>query len=298
GRERWWRAGFLWGLALCLKPQGMLLAPLWLAALLAVRPRRKVLGALAIACVVVLLGALPFWLSSGNAWFDRTVTANLLDQFPAKTLSAFNVWYLDLLLRGSNDPTDPLLGFSCDAWGRGAFAVAIAIGYSLLLGRWKPRGERWVLLTGWVLLAAVMVLTRVHERYVVLCLPFLVCAAISVRPMRWGVCVVVLAATAQLTAYNWKTLSAMTTEKDIRERYDRMVQAMPAARRPELAPREAHLARYYDGRVVDLPKEWGLVALFLVGAASSMLGMTRSPPESALNAGKDVLGSKALFGDQ
>ena len=64
--------------------------------------------------------------------------------------------------------------------------------------------QRVVLLTGLWLLAVVMLPTRVHERYLLLCIPFLVLLATRIRWLIPGLVGLVIVVTAQVLVYHWQ----------------------------------------------------------------------------------------------
>ena len=216
-RRRWLTAGLLWGIALSLKPQAILLAPVWLFVGLSVLAvRRSVAGterakgelvrivaAVLVAVVVLNLAALPFWLTSGSAWFDQSYLRNLRDEQPYTTLKAFNIWYLDLLRTYDADATRPLAGLAKDTWGKVLTFAGLVLSAVIA---WRQRGStarRILLFTGLWLLAVVMFPTRVHERYIVMCLPFLIVAAAAWRALWPGVVALIVVGCFQLTVYQW-----------------------------------------------------------------------------------------------
>jgi hypothetical protein len=284
-RRRWLLAGLLWGTALGLKTQGILLAPVWVFAGLLVwrggfqrrggRELARVVGGVFVALVWLNVCALPFWLSSGSAWFQNSVVRNLRDESPRTTLKAFNIWYVDLLLSENPSTQQTWLGIEKDTWGKGlAVAGLLAAGFLSWRGRRHPEFAL-LLFAGLWLLLVVMLPTRVHERYLLLCLPFLVCLA-CLRPGFWvGVVPLLLVATFQVTVYQWMGLGAgMWPEylEGAREFYAKARAETPPELQYKLPTWEEarRLAEqeYRRLRAPDRLREWLLAVAALLGAGA------------------------------
>ncbi len=265
--ERWRRAGVLLGVAIGFKTQGIMLLAAWLPALALAPSRRRVMQGLALAGLLLAAAAFPFWWHARWEWFHQSFTANLRQHLPFKTLYAFNLWYLDLLVTGRRESTDLLLGLTRDAWGLVLSGAGTLAGYWLLWRRWRNEPWRWTLLLGWVLLVAVTFAARIHERYVVLCLPFVIIAAFRVRRLWIGVAGLVLAATFQLTVYNWGTILAFHTIDDVSAARETIKRMTPPEQWIEIPPLESLVRDYQIGRAKDLPREWMLVVLSLLSTA-------------------------------
>ncbi len=207
-RQRWMTAGILWGAALALKTQGILLAPLWLLAFILEPRRTRVVAGGGVAAFVLLAVALPFTLHSGLQWFIRGFWTNLTEFYQQTTLLAFNIWYADLLVCETNDATLTWLGVSKDTWGKVFLLVGLAVTTALLWSRRQRHPTLMIRFAAVLLLLAVMLPTRVHERYIVLPLPFLICVAAVCPRTWWGVAPLLLAATCQITAPDWLTMRA------------------------------------------------------------------------------------------
>ena len=216
-RRRWFVAGVLWGIGLSLKPQAILLAPVWLFIWLDILFTRsgddgekcskgelgRIVVAVLIAVAVLNLTALPFWLSSGSAWLEQSYLRNLGDEQPYTTLKAFNIWYLDLLRTYDADAATPIAGIAKDTWGK-ILAFAGLVMSAVIA--WRQRGStarRVLLFTGLWLLAVVMLPTRVHERYILMCLPFLIMLAAGLRRLWPGVVALIVIGCFQLTVFHW-----------------------------------------------------------------------------------------------
>jgi hypothetical protein len=271
-RGRWTLAGLLWGVALGVKPQGVLFVPVWgLALLLADRRRSVLLGALT-AVAVLNVAAAPFWFTSEANWFRESFMRNIVHDYTHTTLKAFNVWYIDLLRTEELSASASLLGLTKDAWGRLLTVVAMVVAFAIVRRRRHATPVALCLFSGLVLLVCVMLPTRVHERYVVLCLPFLICAACRNRRLWPGLVVLLVVASFQLTWYLWSTrLAGSASERQLRAYY-----SAEAARLKLPAPsRQRHIdqqtERELRNRAKDRPVEWALTIAALASFVSILL---------------------------
>lgn len=286
---RWMLAGLLFGLALSLKTQGVLLAPVWLAALIWSPQRFRIFLSATIAAAVLFVAAVPFTIADGFLWFRRAFLENVSTNFIQTTLKAFNVWYVDLLLCENDDASMKLLGLTKDLWGK-LLLTAGLLACAVLVHR-RYRGLAWRL-TDWAgvsLLLAVMLPTRVHERYIVMCLPFLIAIA-AVRPrVWWGLAPLLVAATFQITVYQWvgpHTAAGWWPEALQRglASYDEAYARTPPEYRGQLPLRDEvpgiEWENYLRQRAPLVPYEWALTVGSLLAAALT-LAMIFTGPRSA-----------------
>jgi hypothetical protein len=210
--------GVIYGLALMTKAQAILLAPVTLFVLLAHglaagRAANALRTALSMALATAMTAALiaaPFSLVSGMQgepwrWLDRSYVGPIVHAYPQTTMNAYNVWWLmGLMAEGADalDPTALVAGLSRDAWGRLALATAAALTV-LICWRWRPAAVAPCAFL--VLFAAFLLPTRVHERYLYYCIPFLVAAAIDVRAWRPALAVLLIIGTFEMTWFLWNS---------------------------------------------------------------------------------------------
>lgn len=283
---QWGWAGLLLGLAAGLKPQTLLLLPIWAMATVLSRQYARAVGGLAIAAGTVTLASLPFLFHSGFAWFRASYAENVGAYASQTTLNAFNIWYVDVLLTGSDDAARRWLGLTRNTWGLALLAVALAAGFLWFMCRWRGRARGLVLWSAFCLLACVMLPTQVHERYLLLSLPFFAAAAFA-WPRVWpGFVLLTIACTAQVTWPNWIVAEARdraALRSDLRKQYDEQFARLPAEERPNVIPFDEYEAdvfkRYLAGREQTIPIEWLFVLVALCGAALAARATVLAMPD-------------------
>ena len=275
---KWIAAGIYYAIAIGLKPQAAALIPVWGAALLMTRPFVKpvISGLVAVGATASL--AIPFFLHSGGAWWTQSYQANLFEHSRGNTtLMAFNVWYLDCLVTGSVDETREWLGVAKSTWGQAGLSVALFAGLAWTLQRFKSDRRGLIFYATLVMLAFVMVPTRVHERFIVLVLPFLMASAL-VRWRGWiGLWLIMIVATAQSSWPQWLGTSAVDWEpfeKEQRTEFEKL----PADKRP--ADFEIYIKPYREDYTQrnspKRPFEWIFAVLGVAGGILATIETVRS----------------------
>lgn len=308
-RRRWLAAGVLIGLAVQLKPQGLLMGPvaLFAAAMIATaaggRPRpgqfaRRIgLGA-AGALGLVLLAALPWMLADGWAWYRRSIAENFA-HFPYTTLKAFNVWYVEAMVldsqhvAGALDATRQVAGASKDDWGRLLVLTSMVILAGLCWWRGRRRPQLAVVAFAALWLWSTFIWpTRVHERYFVLAVPPVIVLAAALRRFWPAVLILAVVGVAEVTWNLWLPLGAGYSTWDPPERLhavrvsayrQQTAQLPPGSRPPPPAPSDslAMYWRHYDQRRAgERPWEVLFTALSLAGYACTCAALAARPLES------------------
>jgi len=299
-RRRWILAGVLWGAALSLKPQAVLAGPLWLfmwlQALFSSRRGRcgaagssdasRIVAGAVVGLVVLNLTAVPFYLSSGGAWFYQSYLRNLFEEAPHTTLRAFNLWYIDLMLTYDTDPSRTIAGITKDTWGK-LLLVGGLLGTGVMAWRAKvPSRHRVVVFAGLWFLATVMLPTRVHERYILLCLPFLVLLASGQPRWRLGVGGLIVVACFQMTVYHWLQLGTDTWSRKYKDETVQVYKKTLRETTPELhhhLPKDVEealalrLPHFIERQRKYRPYEWGLTVLALVSAGLTVWAGATAP---------------------
>ena len=293
--RRWLTAGVLWGVALGLKTQAILVVPVWAFALL-LRPQRLRIAAAALPAVgILLVAALPFIWHSGWKWFTQSYSGNLLEMYKYTTLKAFNVWYVDLLICDNLDAGALLLGLQKDTWGKLMFAAALVASGVLIFRRRRAHLAPLVIFAAALLLAAVMLPTRVHERYIILPLPFLVIAAMWRRRLWIALVPLIAAATVQMMALDWlgrtrgagswpDLLAGTRSQRlaDLTREYEQLRTVLSPEEFATLLPPEEQLERrcreaYRHHRADVVAGEWALTVAELLAAGTLFVLLLFSP---------------------
>ncbi len=235
-RGRWWRAGVVLGLAAVTKPQAVLFAPVLAYAVLGLRfapggtwrDSAKLLRTAGSALAAIAIVAAPFMLNDARApgnphgawrWVQRSYVETIGSPlYERTTLSAFNLWWVDLLAQGRPgaagweplwDPSATVAGLSKSAWGKVLLAAALLVAGGLCAWRWRWGRASWVAMAAVTMLAAFALPTRVHERYVYFCIPFLVAMG-ALRP--WWMApaaAMLIVGTFEMTSFRWAGLGAL-----------------------------------------------------------------------------------------
>ncbi len=230
-RRRMWWAGVLYGVALMTKPQAIIFVPVIAYVLVALRfgPggtwRRvaEVWKSLRALGLTVAANAGPFMATDARAannphgawrWLQRSYVETIgKPAYARTTLSAFNIWWFDLLSHevprnaaerdNAWSSQTPLGGLSKAAWGK--LLLALGVLAALVIGGWRGRWEpvSWVQVAFLITLAAFVLPTSVHERYVYYCIPLAIALACCQR--RWipPLLGLLLVGTGEMLSYRW-----------------------------------------------------------------------------------------------
>jgi len=222
-RGRFWMAGGIFGAALLIKAQALILLPtLGFACVVpALRagghPRDAWVAARAVATgalLVILSIGLPFSLAApaSTSWIERAYVQPVLEQYPYTTTKAFNLWWLEGaaferpgVLRDSHAR---VFGVTKDTIGRGLLALGVLLSMAAAARRFGADPAATVAVAFLVSLAAFVLPTRVKARYIYYCLPFLIAMALRFRPWRVALAGILIVATAELTWNLWYDVGA------------------------------------------------------------------------------------------
>ena len=222
---RWVAAGAVYGLALTTKPQAILFAPVVAFGLLALRYRRggswkqvaSALRGIPAAALVVAAVAAPFMAHDAQSgagawrWFQRSYLGTIgSEEYAYTTLNAFNLWWLDLVAQRPSDASwwrlldshaPSLIRLSKDAAGALLLVLAIGAGAVECARRLHWSDTACVKFAFVVLLSAFLLPTRVHERYVYYCIPFVTALAVDRRAWRWVLVAMSAVGTAEMLSH-------------------------------------------------------------------------------------------------
>lgn len=311
---RWLAAGVAVGVTFLAKPQGLLMPPIAAFAVLVAAPadvtsvvrRAAVLAAAAV--VTIAVGSAPWMLTDGLAWVQRCYQMSFLDLYPFTTLEAHNLWYLIGLLADRYPGQDVrasntiVAGLSYDTWGRLAIVTALLVVAALAWWRHRTRPALAIVLfaTFWMW-STFMWPTRVHERYLLYCVPFLIAAAAAMPRLRMAVVIVVAIAAMEHSWMIWRqgpslgTFDSRAAEPLHQERVEAYWRSHPmtmenAKAAPQLEEATAlAFERYQAARRSSLWIDWTLT-LLLLGTYAGALVVAFARPGDDEPAG-DVLAS-------
>lgn len=200
GRRVW--AGACFGAALMTKAQAILLLPVLAFVFLgltfvrggSLRQGLQLWKAALAGLVVAGAVAAPYALANRAhpeggwlRWYYRAYQGPIRQQYPYTTLKAFNLWWLDFM---GHKQEAAALDAAATVWpgvtkeraGQVLLGAAVVAGAVLCAWRWNWEHRSWVAYASVVLLAAFVWPTRVHDRYIYYCQPFLIAAAVVFRP--------------------------------------------------------------------------------------------------------------------
>src|SRR5262249_37074878 len=156
-------AGLLFGIAIMLKPQPLVFAPLLLVSLWRWAGPKQALRAALAASAFSLLACLPYLIppSFELGVYVQNISAHLRSQ-PYISSNAYNLWWLLGVQRQA--PEIPLLGpLSATLLGAGLVLVGLAL---TLTSVWRNNSQGHIFLSAGLLVTAFFVLTtQQHERY-------------------------------------------------------------------------------------------------------------------------------------
>lgn len=256
-RSRWLLAGLLWGVALSLKPQGLVFLPIWGYAIVVYRGHRThiALGPLVAAATLNAL-AIPFWIHSGSLWFHQSFVSPLSQISDATTVGRYNIWMLDALEGGAGDANAMMWGVSKRHVGQGLAALFIFGAFVVSFCKWRSRPMGICVATSCLMLALVNLLTGMHGRYLVLAVPFVICITIQFRGILWAVIPFLICGGLEISRDFWRdapsfeafamaqreqgdtTPLSNLTDADVQQRFEAAVEA----HRPLTYHREWYLA--------------------------------------------------------
>ncbi len=171
GRAEWAVVSYV--VAFMIKPQAISLAPLiGLVLLLRFPPRRWLLAAAAGLALAYVIAA-PF-LGLNAFWGLYRQLQKSVETYPYTSLFTYNLWALYGMWEDDRVPFR--LGLSVRSTGTLLYLVGIVCGVALLvrqLRRTRHDLQTYILFATYFTFLPVMVLTRMHERYLYPVLPFL-----------------------------------------------------------------------------------------------------------------------------
>jgi hypothetical protein len=195
-RGRW--SWLCWSVALLIKPQAIVLAPLLFIATARLHGPRGAAQGGALAVGLFALACVPLALAGQGPGLMQAYLGSV-GRFPQLTAGAYNLWYLVTWGAGGHDTGQGIGGLSFRAIGLLLVAgVALLVGVVLLR---RADGPTRVQGAAVLALAFFALPTQIHERYLFLPLAFLVLSIASDSRMVIPFAVLVLSATINIFGY-------------------------------------------------------------------------------------------------
>ena len=189
----------LWAVALMIKPQAIVFAPILYAATLHLHGARGIARGGAIAGATLLAACAPLVLAGQEAGLAQSLLG-AIGRFPKLTNNAYNLWYLVTvgLNTGGFDSGQGIGPLSYRTIGVLLIGGAAALVGAVLFLRSASLPTR-AKAAAVLALAFFALPTQIHERYLFLCLVFFILAAAGDRRMLWPY--LVLAVSAMLNIF-------------------------------------------------------------------------------------------------
>jgi len=191
-------SGLLFVLALLVKPTALVYLPTYLVVFIQKFGWKRLLATAVAANILFLISFVPF-LKTGEEFFSgyRLYLNKIMatQSLPYVTNGAFNFWVLITGFEGIKDTTNFILGSSYRIWG---LAISGLLTIVVISGMRKKTDFFYSAFL--VAFTAFLFLTKMHERYSMLQLPFLL--LYSLREKKYLKWFVVLSATSFLNLYH------------------------------------------------------------------------------------------------
>jgi len=176
-REKWPVSGLIYGISLMLKPQALITGPA-LAYFFFTRKNLKslILFSLGTLLIIILI-SLPFTLTSGFAWIENSFISNFTELLPYSTLKAFNIWMIDLIISRDTSINRTIMGITKQTWGLLLLTIGLIISFIMCHKKYKNHPISLPMLIALIFAITFLFPTKVHERYIIYILPYLLISA-------------------------------------------------------------------------------------------------------------------------
>ncbi|MFH1955419.1 MAG: phospholipid carrier-dependent glycosyltransferase [Patescibacteria group bacterium] len=167
-------SSFFWVLALFVKPQALLALPIFLIYLFLCKKLKKMVFFILFSLVFILLIGLPFFAHSDPVLGLPKLIAAMSNESPFTSVMAFNFW---ALVKGTWIPdSGTFLGIKYVYWGTILLVSTLSLVF-LKMAKSVKKPQNLYFYLGLAYLAFFLFPTRVHERYILVSLPFFLLSA-------------------------------------------------------------------------------------------------------------------------
>lgn len=172
-KNKYYSASFFWGLAFLLKPQAILILPIFLFYFLKNYSFRKIIFMSIISILTTIIGFFPFF-PNNFIYGPIMLIVNLLDYYPYTSIFAYNIWGMQGFWINDNNL---FLTLTYQHWGYLFFILYLA--FASLYGI-KRKISLYSMITLFSL-GSFFLITRMHERYLYPSLVFLIIVSCARR---------------------------------------------------------------------------------------------------------------------
>jgi len=167
-------SSLFWALALFVKPQALVALPVLLLFLFFANKRKQAVFFILFSSVFIFLIGLPFFAASDPVLGLPKLIAKMSNESPFTSVMAFNFW---ALVKGMWIPdSGTFLGIKYVYWGAIVLVSTLGLIFLKMAGPVKKSQNVYFYL-GLAYLAFFLFPTRVHERYILVSLPFFLLSA-------------------------------------------------------------------------------------------------------------------------
>lgn len=167
-------SSFFWVLALFVKPQALLTLPILLVYLILGKKYKKAAYFILFSLAYIVVVGLPFFARVDPVLGLPKLIAVMSNESPYTSVMAFNIWALIKGMWISDSGT--FLGIEYVTWGAAFLVGALGLVVSKMI-KLKKTPQNLYFCLGLAYLAFFLFPTRVHERYILVSLPFFLLSA-------------------------------------------------------------------------------------------------------------------------
>ncbi len=192
GGGRW--SWLCWTVALLIKPQAIVLAPLLYGATLRLYGSRGVASGMGLSAALFAVACVPLVLAGQGAGLAQAYLGSV-GRFPKLTIGAYNLWHL---LSAGRSGDDARLLFALVSYRLVGVVLVGTVAVVVLVAVLRARREVWAAGAAVLALAFFVLPTQIHERYLFLSLAFVALCIAQNERMVWPYLLLVCSATLNI----------------------------------------------------------------------------------------------------